>query len=115
MIKNTPLPQKHLDLRPLVAWLTLLLLLISDDDDDNTTFWQDLQLGAKSEWTVPVSGDTQPLVAPGKVPERMLKMLRKMLAELHYGPNSDYSNIPEPLEAAYMNSSLPPFYAGYHE
>lgn len=90
-------------------------ILASYDDEDNTTFWQELELGAKRERTVPVSSDTQPLEGPRKVPERMVKMLRKMLAELHYGPNSDYSNIPEPLEAAYMNWSLPPFNAGYHE
>lgn len=90
-------------------------ILASYDDEDNTTFWQELELGAKRERTIPVSSDTQPLEGPRKVPERMVKMLRKMLAELHYGPNSDYSNIPEPLEAAYMNWSLPPFNAGYHE
>jgi hypothetical protein len=55
------------------------------------------------------------LEGPRKVPARMVKMLRRMLAELHYGPNSDYSSVPEPLEAAYMDWSLPPFNAGYHE
>ncbi|OMP77983.1 hypothetical protein BW716_17270 [[Flexibacter] sp. ATCC 35208] len=90
-------------------------ILASYDDEDNTTFWQELELGARRERTVPVSSDTQPLEGPRKVPERMVKMLRKMLAELHYGPNSDYTNIPEPLEAAYMDWSLPPFNAGYHE
>ena len=45
----------------------------------------------------------------------MVKMLRTMLAEMHYGPNSDYSAVPEPLEAAYVDWSLPPFNAGYHE
>jgi hypothetical protein len=44
-----------------------------------------------------------------------VKMLRKMLAELHFGPSSDYTSVPEPLEAAYMDWSLPPFNAGYHE
>ncbi|MBS1635682.1 MAG: hypothetical protein JST26_07140 [Bacteroidetes bacterium] len=90
-------------------------ILASYDDEDNTTFWQELELGAKRERTVPISSDTQPLEGPRKVPQRMVKMLRKMLAELHYGPNSDYSNVPEPLEAAYMDWSLPPFNAGYHE
>jgi hypothetical protein len=44
----------------------------------------------------------------------MVKMLRKQLAELHFGPNSDYSAVPAPLEARYMDWSLPPFNAGYH-
>ncbi len=90
-------------------------ILASYDDEDNTTFWQELELGAKRERTVAISSDTQPLEGPRKVPKRMVKMLRRMLAELHYGPNSDYSNVPEPLEAAYMDWSLPPFNAGYHE
>jgi predicted dinucleotide-binding enzyme len=90
-------------------------ILASYDDEDNTTFWQELELGSSRERTVPISADTQPLEGPRKVPARMTKMLRKMLAELHYGPNSDYSSIPEPLEAAYMDWSLPPFNAGYHE
>ena len=90
-------------------------ILASYDDEDNTTFWQELELGAKRERTIPISSDVQPLEGPRKVPERMVKMLRKMLAELHYGPNADYSNVPEPLEAAYMDWSLPPFNAGYHE
>ena len=39
-----------------------------------------------------------------------------MLGELHFGPNSNYLlNVPEPLEAAYVDWSLPPFNAGYHE
>ena len=41
-------------------------------------------------------------------------MLRKRLAEVHFGPNSDYSQVPEPKEAAYIDWSLPPFNAGYH-
>ena len=65
--------------------------------------------------TVPASQDTQPLQGPRKVPPRMVKMLRKMLAELHFGPNSDFTSVPEPLEAAYIDWSLPPFNAGYHE
>jgi hypothetical protein len=90
-------------------------ILASYDDEDNTAFWQELELGAKRERKGPISADTQPLEGPRKVPARMVKMLRRMLAELHYGPNSDYSSVPEPLEAAYMDWSLPPFNAGYHE
>ena len=41
-------------------------------------------------------------------------MLRKQLAAVHFGPQSDYSDVPEPLEARYMDWSLPPFNAGYH-
>jgi hypothetical protein len=90
-------------------------ILASYDDEDNTAFWEELELGPKHQREIPVSQDTQPLEGPRKVPARMVKMLRKMLAELHFGPNADYSAVPEPLEAAYMDWSLPPFNAGYHE
>jgi hypothetical protein len=90
-------------------------ILASYDDEDNTTFWQELELGTATERTVPVSEDIQPLIGPKKVPKKMVKMLRKMLAELHFGPNSNYTNVPEPIEAAYVDWSLPPFNAGYHQ
>jgi hypothetical protein len=90
-------------------------ILASYDDEDNTAFWKELELGPNRDRTMPSSQDTQPLDGPRLVPTRMVKMLRKMLAELHYGPNSDYSAVPEPLEARYMDWSLPPFNAGYHE
>jgi hypothetical protein len=90
-------------------------ILASYDDEDNTAFWRELELGPERQRTVPASQDTQPLEGPRIVPSRMVKMLRKMLAELHYGPNTDYSAVPEPLEARYMDWSLPPFNAGYHE
>jgi hypothetical protein len=89
-------------------------LLASYDDEVYTTFWQSLELGPGEERRIPLSDDTQPLKGPRQVPERMVKMLRKQLAELHFGPNSDYSYVPAPLEAAYMDWSLPPFNAGYH-
>lgn len=90
-------------------------LLASYDDEDNYTFWQELELGPKREREIPISQDTQPLEGPRTVPPRMVKMLRKMMAEIHFGPNSNYSYVPEPLEAAYMDWSLPPFGAGYHQ
>ena len=89
-------------------------LLASYDDEQFTTFWQGLELGPGEERRIPISDDTQPLEGPRKVPPRMIKMLRKQMAELHFGPNSDYSLVPEPLAAAYMDWSLPPFNAGYH-
>lgn len=89
-------------------------ILASYDDEMYTSFWRELELGPEQSERVPVADDTQPLQGPKKVPARMLKMLRKQLAEIHFGPNSDYSSIPEPLEAAYMDWSLPPFNAGYH-
>lgn len=89
-------------------------ILASYDDEMYTTFWRELELGPEQSERVPIADDTQPLQGPRKVPPRMVKMLRKQLAELHYGPNSDYSDVPEPLEAAYMDWSLPPFNAGYH-
>jgi len=90
-------------------------ILASYDDEDNTDFWRELELGPKRQREIPSSQDTQPLDGPRKVPARMVKMLRKMLAELHFGPNSDYTAVPEPLQSAYMDWSLPPFNAGYHE
>lgn len=89
-------------------------ILASYDDEQFTTFWRELERGPEQEQRVPVADDTQPLQGPRKVPPRMVKMLRKQLAELHFGPNMDYSSVPEPLEAKYMDWSLPPFNAGYH-
>ncbi len=88
-------------------------ILASYDDEDNADFWLELDLDQTR--TIPTSRDTQPLDGPRRVPPRMLKMLRKMLAELHFGPSSTYESVPEPLEAAYIDWSLPPFNAGYHE
>ena len=31
---------------------------------------------------------------------RMVKMLRRQFAELHFGPNAEYNLVPEPLEFA---------------
>jgi hypothetical protein len=90
-------------------------ILASYDDEDNTEFWRELELGPNRQRHQPVSNDTQPLDGPRTVPPRMVKMLRKMLARLHFGPGADESVIPEPLESAYMDWSLPPFNAGYHE
>jgi hypothetical protein len=64
-------------------------ILASYDDEDNTAFWKELELGPNRDRTIPSSQDTQPLDGPRLVPARMVKMLRKMLAELHFGPNSD--------------------------
>lgn len=89
-------------------------ILASYDDEQFTTFWQELELEPDAERKVPISENYQPLEGPRKVPERMVKMLRKQLAAVHFGPQSDYSDVPEPLEASYMDWSLPPFNAGYH-
>ena len=89
-------------------------ILASYDDEQFTSFWQELELEPNTERKVPISEDYQPLEGPRKVPERMVKMLRKQLAAVHFGPQSDYSDVPEPLEARYMDWSLPPFNAGYH-
>lgn len=89
-------------------------LLAAYDDEAFTTFWQGLELGPHEERAKPLSQDLQPLQGPRKVPPRMLKMLRRQLAEIHFGPNADFSVVDEPLEAAYMDWSLPPFNAGYH-
>ena len=89
-------------------------LLASYDDEQFTSFWQELELGPGAERKRPISENYQPLEGPRKVPDGMVKMLRKQLAAVHFGPNSDYSAVPEPLEASYMDWSLPPFNAGYH-
>jgi hypothetical protein len=89
-------------------------ILASYDDEQFTSFWQELELEPNTERKVPISDDYQPLEGPRKVPERMVKMLRKQLAAVHFGPQSDYNDVPEPLEARYMDWSLPPFNAGYH-
>jgi hypothetical protein len=89
-------------------------ILASYDDEQFTTFWQELELGPGAQRKVPISENYQPLEGPRKVPERMVKMLRKQLAAVHFGPQSDYTAVPEPLEASYMDWSLPPFNAGYH-
>lgn len=41
-------------------------------------------------------------------------MLRQQLAVLHFGPQADYGDVPEPLETRYMDWSLPPSNAAYH-
>jgi hypothetical protein len=89
-------------------------ILASYDDEQFTSFWQEFELEPNAERKVPISENYQPLEGPRKVPERMVKMLRKQLAAVHFGPQSDYSDVPEPLEASYMDWSLPPFNAGYH-
>lgn len=89
-------------------------MLASYDDEAFTTFWEELELGPNRERHQPRSEDIQTLDGPRLVPPRMVKMLRRQLAELHYGPNADYTAVPEPLEARYMDWSLPPFNAGYH-
>lgn len=89
-------------------------LLASYDDETYTAFWRELELEPNEQRTVPISEDLQTLQGPKKVPDRMVKMLRKQLAELHFGPNSDFTMVPEPKEAAFMDWSLPPFNAGYH-
>ncbi len=89
-------------------------MLASYDDEQFTTFWKGLEQGPKKETELPESENCQPLDGPRKVPKIMVNMLRKQLAEMHYGPGTDYTKIPEPLDAAYMDWSLPPFNAGYH-
>ncbi len=90
-------------------------ILASYDDEDNADFWSQLEKDPDQEVLIPRSQNTQPLEGPRKVPPRMVKMLRKLIAELHFGQGADYKQVPEPLEAAYMDWSLPPFNAGYHE
>jgi hypothetical protein len=89
-------------------------LLASYDDEQYTTFWQELELGPNGVRKVAVSENYQPLEGPRKVPDGMVKMLRAQLAAVHFGPGANYTAVPAPLEARYMDWSLPPFNAGYH-
>ena len=89
-------------------------LLASYDDETYTSFWQALEEGPDSQRKVPIADDLQPLIGPRKAPPVMVKMLRKQLASVHFGPQADYTAVPEPLETSYMDWSLPPFNAGYH-
>jgi hypothetical protein len=89
-------------------------LLAAYDDEMFTTFWQELELGPNGERKVPISENYQPLQGPRKATEVMEKMLRQQLAAVHFGPQSDYTAVPKPLETKYMDWSLPPFNAGYH-
>lgn len=89
-------------------------ILASYDDEQYVDFWKELELGPGTQRKIPVSEDTQPLEGPRKAPAIMVKMLRQQLAALHFGPQSDYSFVPEPLETRYMDWGLPPFGAGYH-
>ncbi len=89
-------------------------LLASYDDETFTTFWRELELEPNQQRKVPISDDTQTLEGPRLVPDRMVKMLRKQLAEIHFGVGASYDKVPAPLESRYMDWSLPPFNAGYH-
>jgi hypothetical protein len=89
-------------------------LLASYDDEMFTSFWQELELGPDASRVIPVSDDTQPLEGPREASPVMVKMLRQQLAAIHFGPQSDYSFVPDPLETRFMDWSLPPFNAGYH-
>lgn len=89
-------------------------LLASYDDEAFTSFWQELELGPNAQREIPISENTEPLNGPRKAPDIMVKMLRQQLAAMHFGPQSDYSAVPEPKETRYVDWSLPPFNAGYH-
>ena len=89
-------------------------ILASYDDIYYTTFWKPLELGPNGTRKFPESQDTQRLEGPRLATAVMTKMLRTQLAALHFGPQADYTSVPEPLETRYMDWSLPPFNAGYH-
>jgi hypothetical protein len=89
-------------------------ILASYDDEQFTSFWEELEYTTDSIEKVPFSDNYQPLIGPRQAPEVMVKMLRKQLAAVHFGPQADYSVVPAPLETRYMDWSLPPFNAGYH-
>jgi hypothetical protein len=89
-------------------------ILASYDDEQFTSFWEELEYGNNDAEKVPFSENYQPLNGPKKATKVMTKMLRQQLAALHFGPQADYSIVPEPLECKYMDWSLPPFNAGYH-
>ncbi|MBT8231727.1 MAG: hypothetical protein HKN51_09360 [Saprospiraceae bacterium] len=89
-------------------------ILASYDDMQYTTFWKALELGPNGTRKIPESRDYQTLQGPRKATPVMVKMLRQQLAAVHFGPQAEYTAVPEPLETRYMDWSLPPFNAGYH-
>ena len=89
-------------------------ILASYDDERFADFWKELELGSNEQKEKPTSENLQPLEGPKKAPAAMVKMLRKQLAAIHYGPQADVDSVKEPLETTFMDWSLPPFYAGYH-
>jgi len=89
-------------------------ILASYDDEQYTSFWEELEYGNDDTEKTPFIDNYQPLDGPRRAPKVMVKMLRQQLAYLHYGPDADYSAVPEPVETKYMDWSLPPFNAGYH-
>jgi hypothetical protein len=89
-------------------------ILASYDDEQFTTFWKELEVGPDKPDTIPSYEDVQPLEGPRLCPPVMVKMLRKQLAAMHFGTGADFNLVPKPLEARYMDWSLPPFNAGYH-
>ncbi|MEP6930685.1 MAG: hypothetical protein ABI850_11750, partial [Flavobacterium sp.] len=89
-------------------------ILASYDDIQYATFWKALELGPDATREIPESRDCQPLEGPREATPVMVKMLRSQLASLHFGPQADYSFVPEPLETRYIDWALPPFNAGYH-
>lgn len=89
-------------------------ILASYDDEQFTTFWKELEFGPDKPDDIPTYEDVQTLEGPRLCPPIMVKMLRKQLAAIHFGPGADFNLVPEPLEARYMDWSLPPFNAGYH-
>jgi hypothetical protein len=89
-------------------------MLASYDDEQFTTFWKELEEGPNRNINIPTMEDVQTLQGPRKCSPVMVKMLRKQLAEMHFGPGTSYTKVPLPLEAAFMDWSLPPFNAGYH-
>jgi hypothetical protein len=90
-------------------------ILASYDDEANSAFWRQLELGPQGTKKQATALDIQPLEGPRTAPPAMVKMLRKMLAEMHFGPKASFDQVPEPLETKYMDWALPPFNAGYHE
>lgn len=89
-------------------------ILASYDDEQFTSFWEELEYDIDKTQKEPFADNIQTLKGPKKATPSMVKMLRKQLAAVHFGPQADYSSVPEPLETKYMDWSLPPFNAGYH-
>lgn len=89
-------------------------LLASYDDMQFTQFWQDLETPINARRQLPLSQDYQPMIGPRDATDTMVRMVRLELAKVHYGDPNAAWQIPEPLEAKYMDFSLNPFAAGYH-
>ncbi|MEL6813238.1 MAG: hypothetical protein AAFP03_00330 [Cyanobacteria bacterium J06598_3] len=89
-------------------------LLASYDDEQFIHFWQEMETPVTETRKQPLSYGIEPLNGPQKAPKSMENMLREQLAQVHWGPQAEISQVPPPLETVFVDWSQKPFSAGYH-